>query len=59
MVIHGETYSDLIASLRWLTKTGVHFKWTEKCLTKLERLRDLTEDNTFSRRDHDKTSVLE
>ena len=31
--------------LKWLTKTGVHFKWTEKCQARFERLRDLIANN--------------
>ena len=38
-------------SLRWLTKTGVYFMWTKKRQTKVERLKELTADDTLFRYD--------
>ena len=45
----GETYSDPTAPFRWLTETGVHFRWTEECQTTFERVKELIADGTLFR----------
>lgn len=41
------TYSDITDPLRQLTNIGVHFKQTEKCQTKVGRLKELIVNDTL------------